>query len=1184
MSTLDSFLFYSDDGSCETVKSSTSCREKAGWSILSTAVGSSCTWDSNSQSCSYNPPPWACTTVLVHVIFSAVTAASFYSILSLLVSWLKRYEDIGWKVSSLDDKLDDFGDTHAHNDDYKFAAIHPTIDPTADELIHSSRPITRYFIAARLKRIQGLSDFILPARECSAILDAHTAEKDKFELKSNRYGKLVLDYLDNKISSGYFQAFRATVVKYKLQRCINSSRTIADRIDAHCNDLPSPYEKDSHLMKFFLVDLLNGHAKFIAAKYMGISTNGENRLKQLTNWGLYADLVAVVLIILSLLVLMLVCQSFIGTRSITLWLTVTLVAFFEDFCIVQPVCILLNALEVDSNSRDEFARIWRTARLRYRYILNRQQGFMTYANCVIQHLNPGCRAARMKPELPVSRFLISVNDFDFPMLCKNEKWKHPKASHSSHTTQIIYYEIASFTRKVLQSVFYLPKLFRTFFFYCLSIIAVNLVAMAVYLLGSNNLAGAIVTAIFILCVGLYLWPTATSRTLKESVEQQRRRFIATLRKSLGYISLEETFSNEQRTARRKQDNATSLQSQSSAKVPLSESMKSVSDTPDDNGSLTRTLNELDTIIRKSSRMSSNSLYQFDQSRLSLDLTPARILGSNEGRSFGRSTEDNPFRPGTASSFSFDTSFGDFSKEESVEEKEELPNFIARNDLSSRFRSQPTSVVQTANSTNDLKFSVLESLISSRDFSVSGRLLEESPTKPLRSVRQIPVVQAQNRTMDSPTIPTIDSLSVFSSPSTPVVKASSSIQSFEGSESPSKVQPRLRQTTVVQVQRRQVDSSVPAQSMSAVTSINTQSLLIPEKPFVPVSLNDYSPVVASSAVPRSAIITNSEDELVAITSQRNARGSTRKGPSSVRPTSKRNNAASDFDSVSTLDLSMMKSSHAIPSTIESYLRQTESNPRVLAQDEGIFHEGDFTTLSEGRNSEINMTWSSPTRAHTAESKSPPSRLYQPLWVESLDDGSISRTDTSPSRDGYVNTSRAQFQSKRSIESAKLQPSTHDLSDENGLRSAAMRAKRRSHQIQGNTSRPLEYRSSSQRLFQPSQLSNSSDSLPIDRSSSVSSYDAGLSSRPDPRRDERSSHMSRNDSREGEGGRKRVPEDSNRHGSERNNNNNINHHRPHSRGASRNDSRRAHRGRDANIDTSTSDDRVPGPGSRSERREK
>ena len=1216
MSTLDSFLFYRDDGSCETIKSSGSCNDKSGFSIFSTSVGSSCAWDYSSQSCSYDPPAWACTTVLVHVIFSTVAAASVYAVLSLLVNWLKRYEDISWEVTALEDKSNGFGDAHAHSDDYKFAAIHPTIDPTADELTNSLRSVNRYFIAARLKRIQGLSDFILPARECIAMLDAYTANSYKFELEGNRYGKLVTGYLDNKFTTSYFRDLWTTIAKYKVQGLVDTSRTVADRIDAHCNDLSSPYDMDSHLMKFFLVNLLNDHAKFISAKYMGITITGENRMKQLSKWGMYVDMVVVVLIILLLLILMLVCQSFIGTRSITMWVTVTLVAFFEDFCIVQPICILLNALEVDFNTREEFVRVWNTARVRYRYILNRRVGFMTYANSIVQHLNPGCRAARMKPELPVSRFLISINDFDFPVYSKSTK----PASHTSNTI-----------RSLLQWVFYLPKLTRILIFYCLSIIVINVLAMAVYLFGTQSLAGAIVIAIVILLIGLYVWPMAISRSAKESAQLLRRRLIATVKRLLGYISLEETFSSELRGSHRNRRNTTALSSQSPAtavKLPLrSESLKGVPAAQDDNGSLTRTLNELDTIIRNSSsHLSLESPYQFEKSRLSMDSSPVRIFGTGIN-----TTDDYPFLSGTANGFSFDSSFGDFSKEESVEEKEELRKVIVRNDLSPRVRSPPTSVRQTINSSSDLRLS-----LPSRH--TAEHILDESPTK---SVRQTSVVRVQRRAIDSPSILAFDSTSALSSPSAPAMRASTSTLSLEEDLSPSKLQPKLRQTTVVQVQRRPVDSpaSPPLTDVATVTQgvgetspTKYQPLPIQSvqgNPLVSAPLNDYSSVNAPpSSTSRSTRIRSSEDDVVVVhPSQRNARGSMRKGTSSVRATSRGNSsAANDFDSVSTMDISTMRSTHAIPSTIESYLRQTDSDPRVivLPADEGSFYEGDLTAISDGRNSGVNMKWSSPARANTAESKTHSTRLHQPLWVESLDDGSVSRFDMKPIRDGYDQyTNRSvSLQSKPSKESIKLQNS---LSDENSLRSAAMRAKRRSHQIQGTSSRSLAFGSSTvasrdqsevllllpaeqqgrsnQRLFQQSQLSNGSDNLPIDRSSSVSSYDIGSQSWIDPPRDEQRRNV-RGGSRSERvpsglepgsvaDGRKRFQEDERpRSDSNSNYNHNHNHNHNHNnrtRSVSRSRSRRAVRGVETNIDAAVAavapaDDRVPGPGSRRERRDK
>jgi len=44
----------------------------------------------------------------------------------------------------------------------------------------------------------------------------------------------------------------------------------------------------------------------------------------------------------------------------------------------------------------------------------RTTGLMRDADALVQHFNPACRVARMYPQLPISRLLMSINDFDIP--------------------------------------------------------------------------------------------------------------------------------------------------------------------------------------------------------------------------------------------------------------------------------------------------------------------------------------------------------------------------------------------------------------------------------------------------------------------------------------------------------------------------------------------------------------------------------------------------------------------------------------------------------------------------------------------------------------------------------------------------------------------------------------------------
>ena len=51
---------------------------------------------------------------------------------------------------------------------------------------------------------------------------------------------------------------------------------------------------------------------------------------------------------------------------------------------------------------------------RFVALMNRKPGCMRDSHAIMQHLNPACRAARLFPQLPISRLIISLNDYDVP--------------------------------------------------------------------------------------------------------------------------------------------------------------------------------------------------------------------------------------------------------------------------------------------------------------------------------------------------------------------------------------------------------------------------------------------------------------------------------------------------------------------------------------------------------------------------------------------------------------------------------------------------------------------------------------------------------------------------------------------------------------------------------------------------
>jgi len=104
----------------------------------------------------------------------------------------------------------------------------------------------------------------------------------------------------------------------------------------------------------------------------------------------------------------------IGSRATTLWLALAIFSIVMDVILFQPMKIWLRWICINSWVARDVRTILNAMSKRYVGIIQRKAGVMRDANSLVQHFNPACRAARQFPHLPISRFLLSLNDYDAP--------------------------------------------------------------------------------------------------------------------------------------------------------------------------------------------------------------------------------------------------------------------------------------------------------------------------------------------------------------------------------------------------------------------------------------------------------------------------------------------------------------------------------------------------------------------------------------------------------------------------------------------------------------------------------------------------------------------------------------------------------------------------------------------------
>ena len=106
--------------------------------------------------------------------------------------------------------------------------------------------------------------------------------------------------------------------------------------------------------------------------------------------------------------------SHIGSKSSKIWIIVVMFTLIEDIVCILPSYIYLLWIGIPSLISDEINGFKDLLYKKWYMIMRRTSGSVNTftVHSLTQHMNPICRVARGFPELPVSRFLMSLNDFD----------------------------------------------------------------------------------------------------------------------------------------------------------------------------------------------------------------------------------------------------------------------------------------------------------------------------------------------------------------------------------------------------------------------------------------------------------------------------------------------------------------------------------------------------------------------------------------------------------------------------------------------------------------------------------------------------------------------------------------------------------------------------------------------------
>ena len=384
-------MYFADDGQCEAYENVFDCLEPASVDFINTL----CYWDDFERTCHFSPP----TSNFFGLVFiTAVISIASVPFDKLCCFMIDRCKELAEDLAI--DKM--------------YLRKHMT-DRWVDDLADMQTPVGTMFRGSRLRLMQSEIDFVTPLRELENWKGY--AETEEF-LQGKRD-----DYLKELHERAQMKADGTLppLTKEEKRRlaAINDARARTAVIVKDMYYLKSDKDREQYLMQRFIVESLSGVKRSIAQQYFFKnidSTQPRNRLR--------LQIACVIGLLITLLLIFSLCFWFaiyIGRKASITWLLAIFISVFEDAFLVQPVKIWVKWIVITAPAVKDINMVLSGFRDRVRYIILRKGGLIRTSHHDVQHLNPAVRACRYFPSLPVSRALMSLNDWDI-----NEGWNIKK--------------------------------------------------------------------------------------------------------------------------------------------------------------------------------------------------------------------------------------------------------------------------------------------------------------------------------------------------------------------------------------------------------------------------------------------------------------------------------------------------------------------------------------------------------------------------------------------------------------------------------------------------------------------------------------------------------------------------------------------------------------------------------------
>lgn len=461
-------LLYPDDGYCEDINVDTDCKS----AMTTGGFFHACKWRESNETCEFQPPDINFDTTIVLTIIAAMLAIPFDQVLEYTAKKITQYFHHRSLSTSHNAKIVPEGE--------EVETRRLTLQPRFDEFALAQTPHSTLFRAARLEKARLVMDFVLPEEEAELVLARAQAEKIRWE--NNKLYRNASDYNIFHLFHYSFRTFSTRAVTRKVTHARDRAVELKKEVDL----IQDSEEKETFMMRHFIVDHFKGHQKNIVAKYFLRDYNF--RRTENTIYVEYFSLVFLPVMFAVIIYYIYVFNLSIGSRATNMWLLVVSINFLQDVFFVVPLKIWINYVIVNGNVSTDVRELCERLCARSKVILMRTHGMMRDADALVQHFNPACRTARMVPELPIARLLLTLNDHDVPLRKR---------------FSVFFLPYAFFTFGVL-SLALLPEVLQETGLDVLSNALMDFGCIGFQRLGVASTAGLVVVLV-VLFVGIILW-------------------------------------------------------------------------------------------------------------------------------------------------------------------------------------------------------------------------------------------------------------------------------------------------------------------------------------------------------------------------------------------------------------------------------------------------------------------------------------------------------------------------------------------------------------------------------------------------------------------------------------------------------------------------------------------------------